>query len=119
MVAPTDVRVIFATMVTLAQGKSADDYMRMATNWVRMLEYQGIPRTQQLILVTTDVTPDIMTQVKAMNTVVVERPPLRVVTSALDRSYHNQPSKLWLFNLTDYDKVSYCMILCPVPSYTN
>jgi hypothetical protein len=106
MVAPTDIRVIFATMVTLAQGKSASDYVRMTVNWVRQLEYHGIPRSQQLILVTDDVDPDTLDRVKALNTIVKLMPPLRVVTSNLDRSYHNQPSKLWLFNLTEYDKVS-------------
>ena len=44
--------VVFATMVTLATTKDPSKYMDMTESWVKQLEYHGIPRSQQLILMT-------------------------------------------------------------------
>ena len=36
-------KVVFATMVTLANTKDPVKYMGMTTSWVKQLEYHGIP----------------------------------------------------------------------------
>ena len=145
--APLPVKMIFATMVTLAKTKDEKKYLRMTNNWcvqyptgsvclysltasplriphwsshypnpisflsvsptythitpqhipfcrVRQLEYHGIPRDRMLILVTSDCPQTTITAVQALGTQIVVKPPLTVVPSALDKSYHNQPSKL-------------------------
>lgn len=62
-------------------------------------------REQQLILMTTDVAEDTKSKVRALGTIVKEVTPLVVKAGREDKSYHNQPSKYWLWSFTEYDRI--------------
>ena len=55
---------VFATMVTLSNTKDNNKYMEMTESWVKQLEFHGISRKQQLILVTNDVDERIKERVR-------------------------------------------------------
>jgi alpha-N-acetylglucosamine transferase len=61
----------------------------------------------QLLLVTTDVKPHFIERAKGLGTQLLMKPPLSVAPSLQDQSYHNQPSKIYLWNLTEYKKIVY------------
>ena len=65
---------VVATMVTRAEGRDEAAYIRMTTNWVRQLEYHGIPRESLLILVTSDVATKNLEAINALKTVVKVMP---------------------------------------------
>ena len=99
---------VFATMVTLANTKDPKKYMDMTESWVKQLEYHGIAREKQLILMTNDVTLETKERVAGLNTLVREVEPLVVESGEEDKSYHHQPSKFWLWSFTEFDKIVSC-----------
>lgn len=114
--------VVFATLVCMGRHEDPGTSLSMTENWVRQLQYYGIPLEQQLLIASTDLKPAHARRAQRLGTQIMFKDPIETPNGRREE----QTIKLHLWNLTMYDRVVYynsdfifpqspvaCYDLCP------
>ena len=117
--------LVFATLLTTSPDGLLDDYTLMTENFVKQLQCYNVPRDNILVLATSDVPAEARRKISRHGVHVRAVPPLSV--NAGNARYRNTCSKIWLWKLTNWDRVVYydsdmvflqspvaCALKCPV-----
>ena len=100
---------IFATLVTSAPLKDSYYYSELTRSWVLQLLHHGYTRQDLLIIMTGDTETEVQQRVRELKVPIRMVPALSVPRrhGDMDPSYANQATKLWMFNMTQYQTIAY------------
>lgn len=96
-------KLVFATLVCFGRYQDPGTYLAMTENWVRQLQYYGVPLEQQLLIVTTDLESKYVERARRLGTKMLLKEPLKTKKGR----WEDQATKLHLWNLTMYDRIVY------------